>query len=204
MLLIKMLQITAAHGPGECEQAVAITLRALLRDAEQRGVALQIVEENASAVGYKSVLLQLPQDVPQAWLATWVGNVQCVFASPLRPGHRRKNWFVGVQRCDLPDPETVQIADQDIVFQACRASGKGGQHVNTTDSAVHALHVPSGISVKVMAERSQHANKRLARSLIAMRLAERQELKKEAAKQERSQQHWSLIRGNPVRVLRGS
>ena len=93
-------------------------------------------------------------------------------------------------------------ADGEIVFQACKASGRGGQHVNTTDSAVHALHVPSGISVKVMSERSQHANKRLARELLALKLARLNAQGEGQARRTRSQQHWEVERGSPVKVFR--
>ena len=203
-MLLMWVQITAAQGPAECERAVDMALRAMLRDAPQHGVALQLVEENATDAGFKSVLLQASGDAVHAWLLQWEGSVQCVFTSPFRPGHRRKNWFVGIRRCEVPEQDASLDAldERDLRFQACRASGKGGQHVNTTDSAVHATHVPSGISVKVMTERSQHANKRLARALIAMKLAERIAQQQGAARRALSEQHWSLVRGNPVRVLR--
>ncbi|MBF5004789.1 peptide chain release factor H [Diaphorobacter sp. NR2-3-3-1] len=196
-----LVQITAAQGPAECERAVDMTLRAMLRDAPKHHVELQLVEENATACGYKSVLLQVRGEPASAWLAQWEGSVQCVFESPFRPGHRRKNWFVGVRRCEVPELDAT-LDERDLRFQACRASGKGGQHVNTTDSAVHATHLPSGIAVKVMTERSQHANKRLARALIAMKLQQMAEQSADAARHDRNQQHWSLERGNPVRVLR--
>ncbi|QNP47559.1 peptide chain release factor H [Diaphorobacter aerolatus] len=196
-----LVQITAAQGPSECERAVAVTLRAMLRDALRAEVQLHPVEENATVAGFKSVLLQVQGAHAHDWLLQWEGTVQCVFASPFRPGHRRKNWFVGIRRCDVAEDDPA-LDDRDLRFQACRASGKGGQHVNTTDSAVHATHLPSGISVKVMTERSQHANKRLARALIAMKLAELAQQNADLARRDRNQQHGSLERGNPVRVLR--
>lgn len=205
-----LIQITAAQGPAECELAVRLTLQALLDDARRAGVQAEQVESLATAAGYKSVLLQLQPPRPgderalQAWLQGWLGSIQCIFPSPLRPGHRRKNWFVAVQRCPTagegPHPA---LREEDIDYQACRASGKGGQHVNTTDSAVHAVHRPSGIAVKVMSARSQHANKQLARALIALRLAEQAQARQAAARQARTQLHWQVDRGNPVRVLRG-
>lgn len=200
-MLLMWVQITAAQGPAECERAVAMALRAMVKDAQDHDVALQLIEENATPAGFKSVLLQLQGDAARAWLSQWEGSVQCVFASPFRPGHRRKNWFVGVRRCEVPQGD-ASLDERDLRFQTCRASGKGGQHVNTTDSAVHATHLPSGISVKVMTERSQHANKRLAWALIAMKLAERAEQGAQDARHDRNQQHWSLQRGSPVRVLR--
>ena len=175
------------------------TLQRLLQDAKQHAISLTLLDSTASQHGYLSVLLQADGESVQAWANSWCGSIQWVFASKIRPTHKRKNWFVGVAQFALP--ETFP-ADNEIVFQACRASGSGGQHVNTTDSAVHATHVASGISVKVMSERSQHANKKLARVLIALKLQARANQAQADKRQQRHQQHWQLERGNPVRVFK--
>lgn len=194
-----LIQITAAHGPTECEHAARLTLRELLRSAEREGIGMQLLEENHTPAGCKSALLRAEAESMPVWLGEWLGTIQWVFASPFRPHHPRKNWFVAVQRCEAPQELP---AEGEIIFQACRASGKGGQHVNTTDSAVHAVHVASGIAVKVMTERSQHANKRLARDLIALKLAQRQEQSLQQSARQRSQQHWQVERGSPVKLMR--
>jgi peptide chain release factor len=194
-----LIQITAAHGPTECEHAARLTLRELLRCAEREGTGMQLLEETHTPVGCKSALLRVDAEFMPGWLGEWLGTIQWVFASPFRPHHPRKNWFVAVQRCEAPEELP---AEGEITFQACRASGKGGQHVNTTDSAVHAIHVASGIAVKVMTERSQHANKRLARELIALKLAQRQEQGLQQSAHQRSQQHWQVERGSPVKLMR--
>ena len=195
-----LIQITAAHGPTECEYAARLTLRELLKEAQREGAALQLLEEMPTAAGCKSALLRIEAEAMPLWLKDWLGTIQWVFESPFRPHHPRKNWFVAVQRCEAPESRPQ---DSEILFQACRASGKGGQHVNTTDSAVHAIHVASGIAVQVMTERSQHANKRLARELIALKLAQRQELHAQQSAKQRSQQHWQVERGKPVKLMRG-
>lgn len=196
-----LIQLTASHGPAECEHAVRLTLRELLRDCAASGIAVNVLEETPTPAGYKSVLLRCEGDTGllHGTLGAWLGTIQWVFDSPLRPHHPRRNWFVAVQKCE---PPRQLPADGEIVFQACKASGKGGQHVNTTDSAVHALHVPSGISVKVMSERSQHANKRLARELLALKLARLNAQGEGQARRTRSQQHWEVERGSPVKVFR--
>ncbi|TQL82729.1 peptide chain release factor H [Delftia sp. HK171] len=196
-----LIQLTASHGPAECEHAVRLTLRELLRDCAARGIAVDVLEETPTPAGYKSVLLRCEGDTGllHGTLGAWLGTIQWVFDSPLRPHHPRRNWFVAVQKCE---PPRQLPADGEIVFQACKASGKGGQHVNTTDSAVHALHVPSGISVKVMSERSQHANKRLARELLALKLARLNAQGEGQARRTRSQKHWEVERGSPVKVFR--
>ena len=195
-----LIQITAAHGPTECEYAARLTLRELLKEAQREGAALQLLEEMPTAAGCKSALLRIDAEVMPLWLKDWLGTIQWVFDSPFRLHHPRKNWFVAVQRCEAPE---ALPQDSEILFQACRASGKGGQHVNTTDSAVHAIHVASGIAVKVMTERSQHANKRLALLLIARRLAERTEEADDQLRAERRMRHHRLERGNPRRTFRG-
>lgn len=84
-----------------------------------------------------------------------------------------------------------------------RSSGPGGQHVNKTDSAVRATHLASGISVKVQSERSQHANKRLARLLIAWKLEQQQQENSAALKSQRRMFHHQIERGNPRRTFTG-
>ncbi len=93
--------------------------------------------------------------------------------------------------------------ESEIRFETLRSTGAGGQHVNTTDSAVRATHVASGISVKVQCERSQHANKRLALLLIARRLDERMKQADEALRAQRRLLHHQLERGNPIRTFKG-
>lgn len=192
-----LVQLSAAHGPAECEYAVRLTLRKLLQACAAEDLTVEVLEEFPTTAGYKSVLLRCEQETPA--LQGWLGTIQWIFVSPFRPHHPRKNWFVAVQRCDPPRQLPI---DGEILFQSCKASGKGGQHVNTTDSAVHALHVPSGISVKVMSERSQHANKRLARELLAIKLTRHNAHGEELAQHMRSQQHWEVVRGQAAKVFR--
>lgn len=75
----------------------------------------------------------------------------------------------------LPEPTQaeVRLNDRDLMFKTCRGSGAGGQHRNTTDSAVQLTHRPTGITVRVEGERSQHRNKEAAKSLLRARIAER-------------------------------
>ncbi len=95
------------------------------------------------------------------------------------------------------------VSDKELSFEACRSSGPGGQHANKTSSAIRATHIATGISVKVESERSQHANKRLAKALIERKLASQLESKQESEKSERRLQHHSIERGNAVRIFKG-
>ncbi len=194
-----LIQITAAHGPAECELAARLTLQRLLQEAEAAGIRFELLECMDSKAGIKSALLCSKDGQAENWIRPWIGTIQWVFTSPMRPQHKRKNWFVAVQSCAVPE---VLCTDDEIHFQTCRASGAGGQHVNTTDSAVHATHIASGLSVKVASERSQHANKRLARELLAVKLAQHNQRQQDAARQDRSRQHWQVERGAAVKVFR--
>ena len=103
----------------------------------------------------------------------------------------------------LNHPAIAPIFRTNSIRETLRSSGPGGQHVNKTDSAVRATHLPTGLSVKVQTERSQHANKRLARALLALKLSMLAEDQASGERAERRLQHHRLQRGSPVRVFRG-
>ncbi len=206
--MMLLLQLSANTGPEECCLAVRKALAHLHNEAEAMAVRIDVVEQVAGerAGNLRSVLLALDGDQAHALALRWQGSVQWVCASPYRPGHRRKNWFIGADIFE-PDPGVSDdgggLQDKDLRFETLRSSGPGGQHVNTTDSAVRATHVPTGLSVKVQTERSQHANKRLARTLLAHKLAA---LAQDAAGQSRAVrriQHHQVERGNAARVFKG-
>lgn len=196
-----LLQLSAAQGPDECALAVAKALQRLLREAEASGVEARMIEEEAGPRRgtLLSVLLALDGDSAATLAEEWSGTLQWVCASPYRPNHGRKNWYFGGARFNAP-PVSLE---GEVRFETLRSSGPGGQHVNTTDSAVRATHVASGLSVRVQSERSQHANKRLALLLIARKLEERAEQASSELRAERRLVHHHLQRGNPRRVFRG-
>lgn len=196
-----LLQLSAGQGPDECALAVAQALRLLKREAAALRVTAHVLEEEPGAHPgtLRSVLLALQGEAAEVLATAWSGSLLWVCASPYRPGHGRKNWFFGGTRF-APPPASLE---SEIRFETLRSSGPGGQHVNTTDSAVRATHLASGISVKVQSERSQHANKRLALLLISRRLAERAEQDHEALRAERRLTHHRLERGNAQRTFRG-
>ncbi|WIF67478.1 peptide chain release factor H [Metapseudomonas otitidis] len=196
-----LLQLSAAQGPDECALAVAKALQRLMHEAAQRQVRVQVLEreEGARRGTLVSALLALDGDQADGLARDWEGTLQWTCPSPYRPNHGRKNWFFGGARF-APPPASLE---GEIRFEALRASGPGGQHVNTTDSAVRATHLASGISVKVQSERSQHANKRLAILLIGQRLAQRADEADGALRAERRLFHHRVERGNPVRCFKG-
>ncbi|QUP55873.1 peptide chain release factor H (plasmid) [Ralstonia syzygii] len=196
-----LLQFSSAQGPVECELAVVKALAYLQRESAQAGVRVEVIEqEDGERPGtLRSALVSLEGDAEAAVAQRWEGTIQWTSPSPYRPRHARKNWFFGVARCATP----AVTLPSEIRFETTRSSGPGGQHVNKTESAVRAIHMATGISVKVQTERSQHANKRLAVLLLAHKLASHDEAMNAAQRAQRRTLHRQVERGNPRRVFKG-
>jgi peptide chain release factor len=204
-----LLQLSAGQGPVECCKAVGLALKTIEKQCREKGIMLDIVETIATTERdcFKSALLQFDSgqldsknDSSAKKIAeSWQGAMLWICQSQYRPKHKRKNWFFSGQMYEVNDTQL----DKGVTFQTCRASGAGGQHVNTTDSAIRAKHTVTGISVRVESERSQHANKRMARALLFQKLEAVTLEKMTQQEKARWQQHWELVRGNPVRTFKG-
>ena len=192
------LMISAGTGPRECEYAVRGIARAFMREAKAAGLKSELIEgENAG-----SILIRIVGPGSEEFAKARIGTVQWIGQSPFRPRHKRKNWFVGVS--SLPRPEEIPDLDiKDVTFTAMRASGPGGQHVNKTNSAVRAVHRPSGIAVSAQSERSQHANKKICMIKLTAIFAQKFETENAAQKQDQWRAQRDLERGNAVRVYKG-
>jgi len=196
-----VLHITAGKGPQECHWVVAQLARAFAREA--KGIGLEATLLDGAVELPSSVLLRITGVGATAFAAQRIGTNQWIGASPFRPTHKRRNWFAGVAQA--PEPEAISdLKDEDIDYQAMRASGPGGQHVNKTDSAVRAIHRTTGLVATAQEQRSQHANRKLARLKLAIMLKERRGLAKDDQRRSQWQVHQELERGNAVRVYVGS
>jgi len=201
-----LLQLSSAHGPTECCLAVSLGIKRLVKEADKENVTLTLLEqENGSyADTVKSALFKLQGNASLALAKKWNGTLQWICQSPYRTKHKRKNWFfMGSFTQHDQSIKEMNISIDEIKFEMCRSSGPGGQHVNKTSSAVRATHLISGISVKVQSERSQHANKRLAKVLIDRKLLEKSQQKQEAEKSSRHKSHHAIERGNAIRIFKG-
>lgn len=202
-----LLQITANTGPEECCLAVRKALKVFSEECAIAEVKVEILETVPSEKlgNLRSVLLALEGGAAQLVAFGWRGNLQWSCPSPYRLGHKRKNWFVGVEvfEPDAPRANTDVLLDKDLRFETLRARGPGGQHVNKTDSAVRATHLPSGLTVRVQTERSQHANKRIARALLAHKLAGLASDAINLSRSERWLKHHDVERGNASRLFIG-
>jgi len=199
------LHLTAGRGPVECRLAVEGLVRALCAEAAGVGVEASVIDQAEAEQGLLSAVVSLEGDGAEALASTWRGTVQWTCPSPVRPGWKRKNWFVAV---DLLEPARVGaggIAERDLRWETFRASGAGGQHVNKTESAVRLRHLPTGIVVDCQSERSQHRN----RAMALARLGAALRLREEEARRQAGEERWSQTveitdrGGNAVRVYKG-
>ncbi len=195
-----LLQITSGRGPVECCRVVAQLAEIIVRDAARQGISAAVIEEESGPEKgtLLSSLLHLDGGGVEAFAASYEGTIKWISDSTFRPGHKRKNWFVGVQR--IPIPQTVMFSVQDIRIETMKAGGPGGQHVNTTESAVRAVHIPTGLSTTSRDERSQNGNKKRALERLAILVARHEQRLQAKAQKLRWDAHNELVRGNPVRV----
>jgi peptide chain release factor len=197
------LMLTAGRGPGECQLAVTGLLGRLTEEARLLGVQVSLLDVEEGPNGPVSVLVCLEGEGATRLAGEWEGSIRWTCPSPLRPGWKRKNWFVSATVSAAARPGSTHVREEDLRFEAFRASGPGGQHVNRTESAVRVTHVPSGLVAVAREERSQHRNRALATARIAAELDAVEARRKASGEQERWSRHNDLERGNEVRVYEG-
>lgn len=199
--MIRLLA-TCGRAPAEGRLAVGAVVAAILAEAAAAGVSADAVPGRApDRHGPGSVLLLIDGAGAERFARAWTGSVQVVARSTLRPGHGRKNWFVGVSA--LPEaPPAPTLDPRDVALQTLRAGGPGGQHQNTTESAVRATHRPTGLAATARDERSQHRNRALALRRLAVLVSQLGEPDRLAADRAAQAAHDRVVRGAPVRVLR--
>ena len=192
------LLVSAGGGTMECRLAVGHVLAQIRHEAEGLGVDVSCSTDDKAPA---SALIALQGAGSRLMAAAWIGTVQWRQASQLRPGHRRANWFVGVFA--LPSPETgpggIPLAE--VQFSSFRAGGPGGQHQNTTDSAVRAVW--RGFSAVSRDGRSQHQNKAKALERLQALVQAAEAEARAGSKADAHAHHRQLERGNPRRVFFG-
>jgi len=199
------LQITSGQGPDECALAARKLVSVIIKNARAAELSVELLDgiEGRKRGTYSSALIGLSGAKADAFSKAWIGTIQWICESPYRNAYKRKNWFVGVCLIELASCENVAVRSCDVTWKTMRASGPGGQHVNTTDSAVQATHMPTGLQVSAGDARSQHTNKKLALEKLEVILASRQQESLAMQKQDYWRKHRELERGNPVKVFVG-
>ena len=202
-IFVKLL-ISSGMGPAECRRAVVLVVEQMSKEAEQRGFQVSsVLNCGLSGGDPSSVLLTITGEGSATFAHEWIGTIKWSCPSPFRSNHKRQNWFVGVFRLYDEDFDLVEINSLDLKFDCFRAGGPGGQHQNTTDSAVRVTHLPTGVSAVCRDGRSQHRNKAQAIEKLKDVFFLNSLQKRSDEKKHSHDLHKTLERGNPVRCFKG-
>jgi len=195
------IEIHSGAGGTESQDWAAMLLRMYTRWAERQKFKVEPIEfHQGDEAGIKSATILVKGHNAYGWLKTESGVHRLVRISPFDSQARRHTSFSSVWVYPVVD-ETIDIdiPESDVRIDTYRASGAGGQHVNTTDSAVRITHIESGIVVQCQNQRSQHKNKATAWDMLRARLYEAELQKREEAALEQASSKSEIGWGHQIR-----
>ncbi len=195
------LEVHSGAGGTESQDWANMLLRMYTRWAERRGMKVELMEiHDGEEAGIKSATLLVKGHNAYGWLKTESGVHRLVRISPYDSQARRHTSFSSIWTYPVIDDSIdVDINESDCRIDTYRASGAGGQHVNTTDSAVRITHIPTGIVVQCQQERSQHKNRAKAWDMLRARIYEAELKKREEAASEEAASKTEIGWGHQIR-----
>ncbi|VAX02415.1 Peptide chain release factor 2 @ programmed frameshift-containing, partial [hydrothermal vent metagenome] len=195
------LEIHSGAGGTESQDWANMLLRMYSRWAGAHGYKVDLIEQhNGDEAGIKSATIRVTGENAYGWLKTESGVHRLVRISPYDSNARRHTSFASVWVFPVIDDNfEVDVEDKDLRIDTYRASGAGGQHVNTTDSAVRITHIPTNIVVQCQNDRSQHKNRATAMNMLKARLYEAELQRREDAANETHNSKSDIGWGHQIR-----
>ena len=196
-----LMAIHAGAGGVDAQDWAEMLYRMITRFCEQRNYSVKVIDvSRGSEAGIKSAVLEVAGRYAYGYLKSEHGVHRLVRQSPFNADALRQTSFAMIEVLpDLGEASPIELKDEDLRIDVFRSGGNGGQSVNTTDSAVRIVHLPTNITVTCQNEKSQHQNKAAAMKILKARLHQL-ELEKQAAEREelRGEYH-SAEWGNQIR-----